>query len=461
MTKKTVLTLILASSINCVMAQDETDATTGATPIHKEQCTTHNPECIPEDAGTIYGDVNSFSKWRIGGYGEAVAAFKKYGTNRFYGNSEGNPKESRNTIAIPRVVIAGDYKFNKKWILGIEVEFEAGGTGTSYELENTENGEYETEVEKGGEVALEQLHITRLINRAFNVRVGHVIVPVGLTNNHHEPNQFFGTVRPEGETTIIPSTWHETGLEFFGNFGKGYTAFDYEVMIVTGLNANGFDRNKWAGGAKQGKFEVDNFTCPAFVARLNWHGVRGLRIGTSFYYCSNVGGNADKSQTYAGFGKTPVRIYTLDGQYRNQWVEARTNFMWGNLTNSSVLSAKNGKLSNKSGYSRLTPVAHKAVSYGGEAGLKIKGFFNSCPQFPDIIPFVRYEYYNSQEDVTAPYNADDRLKVGMFTAGINWRPLPCLVIKGDYTTRRIGSGKYNSENEFAIGIAYTGWFAKK
>jgi hypothetical protein len=135
--------------------------------------------------------------------------------------------------------------------------------------------------------------------------------------------------------------------------------------------------------------------------------------------------------------------------------------MWGNLTNSSVLSAKNGKLSNKSGYSRLTPVAHKAVSYGGEAGLKIKGFFNNCPKFPDIIPFVRYEYYNSQEDVVAPYNADDRLKVGMFTAGINWRPLPCLVIKGDYTTRRIGSGKYNSENEFAIGIAYTGWFAKK
>ena len=130
--------------------------------------------------------------------------------------------------------------------------------------------------------------------------------------------------------------------------------------------------------------------------------------------------------------------------------------MWGNLTNSSVLSAKNGKLSNKSGYSRLTPVAHKAVSYGGEAGLKIKGFFNNCPKFPDIIPFVRYEYYNSQESVVAPYNADDRLKVGMFTTGINWRPLPCLVIKGDYTTRRIGSGKYNSENEFGIGIAYIG-----
>jgi len=39
------------------------------------------------------------------------------------------------------------------------------------------NGEYETEMEKGGEVALEQFHITRLIHSAFNVRAGHLIVP--------------------------------------------------------------------------------------------------------------------------------------------------------------------------------------------------------------------------------------------------------------------------------------------
>ena len=50
-----------------------------------------------------------------------------------------------------------------------------------FELENTENGEYETEVEKGGEVAIEQFHITRLIHRSLNVRAGHIIVPVGLT----------------------------------------------------------------------------------------------------------------------------------------------------------------------------------------------------------------------------------------------------------------------------------------
>lgn len=38
---------------------------------------------------------------------------------------------------------------------------------------------------------------------AFNVHAGHLIVPVGLTNTHHEPINFFGTSRPEGERTLL------------------------------------------------------------------------------------------------------------------------------------------------------------------------------------------------------------------------------------------------------------------
>ncbi|MER8207501.1 hypothetical protein, partial [Acinetobacter baumannii] len=89
-------------------------------------------------------------KFRFGGYGEMVANFKDYGINRFYGGNDGNPNKKRNTISIPRFVLAFDYKFTSKWILGAEIEFESGGTGTAFELENSENGEYETEVEKGG-----------------------------------------------------------------------------------------------------------------------------------------------------------------------------------------------------------------------------------------------------------------------------------------------------------------------
>lgn len=405
-------------------------------------------------------EYGGWNRLRVGGYGEMVANFKDYGTNRFYGSSEGNAKENRNTISIPRFVLAFDYKFTSKWILGAEIEFESGGVGTAYELENTENGEYETEVEKGGEVALEQFHITRLIVPEFNVRVGHMIVPLGLTNSHHEPTNFFGTSRPEGETTIIPSTWHETGIEFFGTIGRGYATFDYQAMIVEGLNANGFDRTTWAGSGKQGIFEEDNFNSPAYVARIDYRGVPGLRVGLSYYFCNDIGDNSDKSTTYASYGKFPLRMYSADFQYIHKWFTARGNMIIGSLTNSYYVGVANTKLSNKSPYSRWTPIAKKAVSYGGEIGLNIRGICNDI-RVPEIYPFARYEYYNPQEEGEKTDVMDKRCQVSMWTAGLNWRALPNLVVKADYSTRRIGGGSYNSENEFAIGVAYTGWFFKK
>lgn len=56
---------------------------------------------------------------------------------------------------------------------------------------------------------------------------------------------------------------------------------------------------------------------------------------------------------------------------------------------------------------------------------------------------------------------DKRCQVGMWTAGANWYPLPNLAVKADYTTRRIGGGNYNNENEFSLAIAYIGWFLTK
>lgn len=143
-----------------------------------------------------------------------------YGTDR-YTNPSGAHERQSGRDSLPRAVFAFDYHLGRNYYLGSEIEFEYGGTGAAMDIEyNKEGGEIESEIEKGGEVALEQLHITKRIVNAFNVRIGHMIVPVGLTNSHHEPNLYFGTVRPESETTILPSTWHETGIAFLGYFNQ-------------------------------------------------------------------------------------------------------------------------------------------------------------------------------------------------------------------------------------------------
>lgn len=458
--KRLIVLGILILRFALMMEAQNVDGVSGAT------TTQPSDSAAAKKSLTQTTSHDDFTKFRFGGYGEMLANFKDYGINRFYGGSDGNSKTHRNTIAIPRFVLAVDYKFNDKWTLSSEIEFESGGTGQAMELENTENGEYETEFEKGGEVALEQFHITRSIVPAFNVRFGHMIVPVGLTNTHHEPINFFGTSRPESETTFIPSTWHATGMSVFGDFGENIASFDYELMVVAGMNANGFDRNSWVAGGVQGFFEQDNFNSPGYVARLNWNGVKGFRVGGSVYYCHDTGENSDKEQTYAALDAASLLIWSVDAQYKNKFVEARCNVLNGHLDESEAITGKNAKLSNKSPYTRTGAIAKQALAYGGEIGLHINGFFDN-EKFPALTPFVRYEYYNPQEQGAGSQTMDARCQVSMWTLGVDWHILPNLVAKADYTMRQIGTnkvfgkGQYNSENEFAIGLAYVGWFTQK
>lgn len=413
-------------------------------------------------ADTAYG------RFRIGGYGEMMASWKDYGLNRFYGGN-GNTKKNRAEIAIPRFVLAGDYKITRKWILGAEIEFESGGTGQAVEMEATsggENGEYETEIEKGGEVALEQFHLTRLIHPAVNVRFGHMVLPVGLTNTYHEPVNFLGVARPEGSTAILPSTWHETGVALFGAFGSKRACFDYEAMVTAGLNPNGFDVYNWVQGGSQGLFETDNFSAPAYTLRLNWRGVPGLRVGGSVFFNPNAGRNGDKLSTYDGLGKINILIYSLDAQYANKYVVARANYLSGNIPETVGITATNRTYSNKSPYSRLGPVARRAVDWSAEVGLNLKGFFPRLPHFPDIVPFAHYNYYNSQFAGEPGLTMDRRCEVSLWSVGLDYRILPNLIAKLDYTTRQIGTskmfgtGRYNSENELRIGLSYALWFRK-
>lgn len=417
-------------------------------------------------------DYDSFEHFRFGSYGEAVANFRNYDSNRFGGQPSGADSGRHNFVSLPHFSMAFDYKFNPRWVLGTEIEVEAGGVGVETELEASENGEYETEMEQGGEVAIEQLHITRIFSPAFNIRAGHMVVPLGLTNTHHEPINYYGCERPEGETTFIPSTWHETGVSIFGSLGaKGSRArVDYEAMVVTGLNPDGFGRDHWVQGGKQGLFERDNFSCPAYAARLDYRGVDGLRLGASAYFCPDPARNSDKSNKYSRYtasGKNAVTIVSADGSWQNRYITARANVIYGTLAHSDVVSSVT--MSNKSGYQSgaMRRVAHSALTYSCEAGLNVRSFFSGS-HTPDVRPYVHYEYFNPQQTAEGSATVDPRTQVSKWQAGLNWYILPNLVAKVDYSNRRIGtqrvfgySGTYNRENEIRVGFAFIGWWVKK
>ncbi|MBM6677020.1 hypothetical protein H6A07_09795, partial [Olsenella uli] len=85
------------------------------------------------------------------------------------------------------------------------------------------------------------------------------------TNAHHEPLNFFTVYRPEGERTIIPSTWHQTGISFWGRAGD----FRYEVQFTGGLDAMMFDRTYWIGKGAQSPWEFEVANKFGLLARID------------------------------------------------------------------------------------------------------------------------------------------------------------------------------------------------
>lgn len=94
----------------------------------------------------------------LSGYGEVVMTRNFYSDYIYrYSRPQDADKNGSNhgRFDIPHVTLNLGYNFGKGWSLGMELEYEHGGTGSSVEVDADESGEYESETEKGGEVALE------------------------------------------------------------------------------------------------------------------------------------------------------------------------------------------------------------------------------------------------------------------------------------------------------------------
>lgn len=115
------------------------------------------------------------SRLTLGGYGEAVMSrmFYSDNINRYSKAEKYKNAKSRGQADLPHVVVMLGYNFGKGWTMNSEIEFEHGGTESAMEMEDEEFGEWEGEIERGGEVALEQFWIQKSFCPELNICAGH------------------------------------------------------------------------------------------------------------------------------------------------------------------------------------------------------------------------------------------------------------------------------------------------
>lgn len=407
------------------------------------------------DTGSSAEGVSFFNRLSVGGYGEAVYT-RNFFSDKYlrYTTPEKYRGESNGRFDLPHVVIFLGYDFGHGWTMGSEIEFEHGGTESAVEIEEEEAGEYESEIERGGEVALEQFWLQKSFMPQLNLRVGHMVVPVGYTNTHHLPTEFFGVYRPKGENTIFPCTWHETGITLWGRIGK----WRYETMFMPGLDSERFGSSSWIkyGSASPYEFKIANSYAGAL--RIDNYSVKGLRIGLCGYIGNSFANTLAPTDGKKNTGKHgTVTIGSVDFTYNGYNILARGHFDYGHLSDAAHITSFNLAMS-KDSPSKQQTVASAAIASGVEVGYN---FFGLSPKLTadgqKLYLFGMWDYYNSMYKMDKGSRALGWCERHTVTVGVNYFPIRDIVIKGEYS---IGLLKkpYNNEPSVSIGVAYSGWF---
>jgi hypothetical protein len=380
-------------------------------------------------ASKVYGVERGLS---IGGYGEA-----------YYSKIVADSGNALDRADALRAVLYVAYKFTDSIVFNSEIEFEHATT------ESTESA-------GDGSVSVEFAALDFLWKDWANFRTGLVLVPMGYLNEIHEPTAYFGTHRPEVERQIIPSTWRENGIGMFGNLGEDV---EYNLYVINGMNAKGFSPDGLRDGRQDGNRALaENL---AVVGRLDWYPLYEWNLGTSLYY-GNSGQNQDFDVTPEGLPAFDVGlpdvgtlIWEVHTQYTWKNLFLRGLFTLAHLEDAGELSRALGPedeggigmLGSGEGIGGMMLGAYAEIAYD-----VLPLFFEGTQR--SLEPFFRYEWYDTQRRMPAGFAKDLNKKRQIFTVGVDYKPIPNVVIKFDYRNRSAAQGELPDEFNMGIGYAF-------
>ncbi len=346
----------------------------------------------------------------IGGYGEAN-----------YQATVGDEKSKSDNADFERLVLYTGYKFTDSILFNSELEFEHGST------------------EKGGSVSVEFAALDFFINKMANVRAGMVLMPMGFVNLIHEPPFYFGNNRPEVERQILPSTWRDIGAGLFGEVLPNLT---YTAYVVNGLNAANFTADGIRSGRQQGsQAKAEDL---AFVGRLDYAPdfVPGLSFGGSAYL-----GNSGQNQTFTDLrtaAKQNVNAFTQLYEGHVQWkyhgLEFRTLGSWGHIDDAGVLSAAKGQTIGEENYGWYSELGYDVLPL----------LMPNTTQY--LAPFFRYEQMDTIASAPVGYLDDATKDKKIYQFGLQYKPIPNVVIKADY--RNFTAKKGSLSDDFNLGFGF-------
>ncbi len=307
----------------------------------------------------------------------------------------------------------------------------------------------ELELEHVTEAEIEQAYVDyRVAHDYLGLRAGLILVPMGITNEVHEPPAFNGVARPTVETVVIPTTWREIGAGFFGHPTE---ALRYEVYALAGLDPLGFSAAGFAGASGEG--DLGKAKAWSAAARLEYEPLLGLVLGASGYG-SDAGPNLE---AYRCNGKPvsfpiPVAGYSADARLRKAGLEWKMLYTeWFLPAAGAMMETCAAPVNGKSTPLFASPLpTHMRGAYV-ELGYDVLHPFRLSHQ---LVPFARLEGYDTQVSVPRGYTANPAYNLRELTFGAGYRPIREVVVKLDYLLRYPDSGPRQTQVNVGLGFMY-------
>lgn len=339
-----------------------------------------------EQSALAGGQLSKVASWvektSIGGYGE-------HHFNHF--------EDSDDQVDAHRFVLYFGHQFSDSVRFFSEFELEHGIAGDG----------------QPGEIELEQAFIEWDIAANHSLQMGQFLVPVGIINETHEPETFYGVERNQVEKNIIPATWWETGVQLKGELAPGLS---YNFGLHSGLEVD-TDAGKYKvrdGRQKSAKATAEDL---AYTARLKYTGVAGLELGATVQYQQDItqgiasdSASALLTELHAVYGAGPFAVRAL----------------WAEWDIDGDLFAALGADQQEGWY--LEP-SYKITDKLGV--------------------FVRFSEFNNKAGSSTSIDSE------VWDYGINYWVTPNVVLKADYTDFVNDNTKTTDSDAFNLGVGWS------
>ncbi|MEL7586143.1 MAG: hypothetical protein AAGU19_05475 [Prolixibacteraceae bacterium] len=366
--------------------------------------------------------LSSENKLTIGGYGEV------------HYHQPLDPDVRRNgELDVHRMVILFGYQFSDRTQFVTELEFE-----------------------HVSEVYVEQAFLQHRLSKLVNLRAGLLLVPMGIVNEYHEPTTFNGVERPLIDNKISPSTWREIGVGLTGTIQPA--SLKYQVYVVNGFNGyDGTAKLNGKNGLRSGrqKGASSYISSPNLTGKIEYYGIRGLNVGLSGYFgdtqstlYDGVDKDDDAALAKADSSVVGISMVGLDARYTLKGLQLRGQYYRVNLSNAAQYNAFTAK-------EPATPndLGSAMSGYYIEAGYNVFRHLENTQT--ELIPFVRFEGYDTHAKVPDNISRNDSYKNSAITTGLTLKLAQGAVLKTDLQfVKPDGADSYSKVFSAGLGIMF-------